>query len=99
MHRGLRVQADLFHLEVRREQGVVDGRGLLHFEHWCRRLRRGLAPSPQMDDQGKGLPLDGVRQQLVAVVRREDAVAALLDICIILKKGRLADAHDLVSTL
>ena len=52
-----------------------------------------------MDDQGKGLPLDGVRQQLVAVVRREDAVAALLDICIILKKGRLADAHDLVSTL
>ena len=52
-----------------------------------------------MDHQGKGLPLDGVRQQLVAVVRREDAVAALFDISIILEEARLADAHDLVSTL
>ena len=52
-----------------------------------------------MDDQGKGLPFDSVRQQLVAVVRAEDAVAAPFNLVFLLKEGRLADAHDLVATL
>ena len=52
-----------------------------------------------MDDQGKGLPLDGVRQQLVAVVRAENTIPTLLNIVFLLEEACFADAHDLVSTL
>ena len=98
VHRAARVEAELLHLEVGL-QFVPTGAafaaswtGVVGFDAAFLLRRKWIT-------KGKASPLDGVRQQLVAVVRREEAVAAPLDIIFFLKKGRLADAHDLVSTL
>ena len=72
-------------------EGVV-ARGRIH-----ENVGVGLAPPSEVEREREGFPFYGVRQQLVAVVRTKNAIAALCYVIVALEEGRRPDAHDLVA--